>query len=241
MITNPKSIGPRLIHPPLIRTLRNGNRAHRGRASPPDSAPKPAGSLGRDCPPLARSSCAPSASRAPRLRALAAVGELPPDPGLGAGEVGVAARVARLVPRRRAGRRRAGALPPAARGQALPRLPPRGPGHRLGVRPARRLARPDGRAPEEAGGVRRPDGSAGRHPPLERRAGQGGHRRSRRTPPRRGRAHRAERRRRPRGLPAPRARLAAAGRPRAASPPASRSTTSRSRSPAAPRTTSSRA
>ena len=66
--------------------------------------------------------------------ALPPVRELPADAGLGAGEERVAARVARLVRRRRAGRRRAGALPPAAQGQALPGLPPRGAAHRLGQR-----------------------------------------------------------------------------------------------------------
>ena len=48
---------------------------------------------------------------------------------------------------------RAGALPPAAEGQAVPRLPPRGPGHRLGRPTTWRLARPDGRAPRSGQGA----------------------------------------------------------------------------------------
>ena len=89
------------------------------------------------------------------------------------------ARVDRLVPRRRrARRRRAGALPPAAPGQALPRLPARGTAHRLG-RP-RTCAPGSTRWPptcssQGAFGIR--IGPAGGHPPVERRPGQGGHRR----------------------------------------------------------------
>ena len=37
---------------------------------------------------------------------------------------------------------------------------------------------------KKAGRLRHPDGPARRHPPLGGRAGQGGHRRRRRTPPR---------------------------------------------------------
>ena len=43
----------------------------------------------------------------------------------------------------------------------------------------------DGRPPQGPGRLRRPDGAAGRHPPLERRPGQGGHRRRRGAPARR--------------------------------------------------------
>ena len=65
---------------------------------------------------------------------------------------------------------------------------------------------------ERPGRLRRPDGPAGGHPPLERRPGQGGRRRRRGAPPRRRAPDRADAGRRPRRLPAAGARLAAAGR-----------------------------
>ena len=134
-------------------------------------------------------------------------------PAWGRGQGEWRRRVARLVRRgERAGRRGAGALPPAAAAQALPRLPARGPGHRLGDRRPRPPGSPrwPPTSAQGAFGVRM--GPPGRHPALERRPGQGGHRRRRRTPPRRRRPDRARRRRRPRGRPAARAGLAAAGR-----------------------------
>src|SRR4051812_34701287 len=69
--------------------------------------------------------------RARRLSERAAVGELPADPGLGGGEERVEGRVARLVrsgDSGAAGRRRAGAVPADAEGEALPGLPARGAG-----------------------------------------------------------------------------------------------------------------
>ena len=91
-------------------------------------------------------------------------------------------RVARLV-RRRDELVGAGLvlLPPGAAGQALPRLPARGPGHRLDRRAhrprPRRLAHAAARAPAGAGRLRGEDGPAGRRPPLGRRHAQGGDRR----------------------------------------------------------------
>ena len=111
-----------------------------------------------------------------------------------------------------AGRRRAGALPPAPPAQALPRLPPRGTGHRLDHRGPRLVARADDRPPVPAGRLRRPDGPARGHPPLERRPGQGGHRRRVRAPADGRAPARAQPDRRLRRVPAPRARLASAGR-----------------------------
>ncbi len=150
---------------------------------------------------------------APGVRARAAVDQLPPDAGVGDGEAGVAGGVARVVRRVRPGRRRAGAAPQPAPAAALAGVPPRGPGHRLDRRP-RRLARPDDPAPQAAGRVRGPDGTARGHPALVGRAGQGGHRRSRRTPPRRPRPHPPGARRGAGGLAAARPRLAAPGRRR---------------------------
>ena len=83
---------------------------------------------------------------------------------------------------------------------ALAGLPARGSGHRLGGRRPRRLAGADGQAPEAPGRLRGADGPARRHPPLVGRAGQGGHRRRRRTPPRRPRSHPPRAGRRARGL-----------------------------------------
>ena len=88
-------------------------------------------------------------------------------------------RVARLVRRRRrAGRRRAGALPPAAAAAALPGLPARGPGHRLGRRRPRGLAR---RRWPPTSSSRAPSRVRMGPPVVTRRwsaaPGQGGHRR----------------------------------------------------------------
>ena len=114
---------------------------------------------------------------------------------------------------RRAGRRRAGALPPAAQGQALPRLPPRGPVIDWDADHLVRWLAPMTAHLAEPGRVRDPDGPAGGHPPLGRRLGQGRGRR-RGGPAARRRARRPQREppRRPGGRPAPRARVAAAGR-----------------------------
>ena len=147
--------------------------------------------------------------------------------------------------RRRAGRRRRWCSTGSCRRlkRYLAYLP-EGPVIDWDDRRPRRLARPDGRAPQGAGRVRRPDGPAGGHPPLERR------RRSRRASPTPTYAGSAtsppterERRRRPGGRPAARARLAAAGgrgrlrrRPAAVRLPDPARTDGR-----APRTTSSRA
>ena len=71
-----------------------------------------------------------------------ALGQLPADAGLGAGEGRVGQRAARLVRRRRAGRCRAGPAAADPAGQALPGVPARGTGARLaGVR-ARRTCSP---------------------------------------------------------------------------------------------------
>ena len=90
---------------------------------------------------------------------------------------------------------------------------------------------------QEPGRLRRPDGPAGGDPALERRPGQGGHRRRRAyagsatcRPTERDRGRRA------RGLAARASSAGSRRRSRAASPPGSRSTTSRSRcaTPTAP-------
>ena len=80
-----------------------------------------------------------------------------------------------------------------------------------------------------AAGLRRADGPAGRHPPLDRRPGQGGHRRPGRAPPRRRRPARTATRSAPAPSPACASSAGATRPPRAASPPGSRSTSSRSR------------
>ena len=114
-------------------------------------------------------------------------------PGVGRGQAGVEGRVDRLVlDDDGARRRRARALPPAAPGQALPRLPARGPAHRLGHREPPRLAGPDGSPPAQPGRLRHPDRAAGGHQPMERRPGQGGHRRRVRLLADRAAAHRAQ-------------------------------------------------
>ena len=143
----------------------------------------------------------------------------------------VAPRVARLVrPRRRAGRRRAGALPPAAEGQALPRLPPRGPGHRLG-RPTTsapgwprwpRTSR--ARARSASGWARRWSPAAGAPPQVKDGIADDAVRRLGDVPPDRARAQPA-----PAWSPSCASSAGGRRRSRAASPPASRSTTSRSR------------
>ena len=93
--------------------------------------------------------------------------QLPADPGLGPGQGRVGQRAARLVRRRPAGRRRAGAAAADPAGPALPRLPARGPRARLvGVR-RRRRARPRcSRRCGAAGAFTREDRAAAGHPPL---------------------------------------------------------------------------
>ena len=141
-------------------------------------------------------------------------------PGWARGEVRLAPRVAGLVRRRGARRRRAGALPPGPTAAALPGLPARGPGHRLARRGPGRPR--DRRRPEQVHPlpdwldpmlahlrvgrrVRGQDRPADLDPPLGRGHAQGrdGRRwdrlRAARPPRRRDRRPGAGRRRRPRG------------------------------------------
>ena len=84
--------------------------------------------------------------------------------------------------RRRAGRRRAGALPPAARrSSATSPTCPRARSSTGTTRTSPAGWRPMAAHLKEPRRVRRPDGPAGRHPPLGRRHRQGRHRRRRRT------------------------------------------------------------
>ncbi|CAA9389758.1 MAG: tRNA-dependent lipid II--amino acid ligase, partial [uncultured Nocardioides sp.] len=146
---------------------------------------------------------------APRVRGVPALDELPADPGVGGREVGVAGRVAGLQRGRRAARRCARALPPAAEAAPLPRLPAGRTRHRLGRRRPRGVAGPAGRPPEEQPRLRDPHGSPRRHPAMVRRAGQGGHRGRVGQPPGRRAPDRALAGGRPGRRPAAGARLAA--------------------------------
>lgn len=82
----------------------------------------------------------------------------------------------RLVqPVRRTRRRRTRVVPAAAQGEAVPRVPSRGPGHQL-VRPeSGGMAPADAGPPQAPGRLHREDGPARRHPALELRRHQGRH------------------------------------------------------------------
>ena len=124
--------------------------------------------------------------------------------GRGQGRVGSA--LARLVRRRPARGRRAGAAPPGAQGGALPRVPARRPGRRLAAYDATDVLDPLTRGAQGAQGVRREDGPAGDRAPVVVDHHQGRDRSRQRTTARRPHARREN--------PRPRARRRAA-RPRA--------------------------
>ena len=151
---------------------------------------------------------------APRLRpgraAARASSRCPPGDGSRAS--GVASPSAG-TPTSRAGRRRAGALPPAAHGS--PRFLaylPEGPVIDWDSDPLEDWLTPMVAHLKAHQALRHPHGPAGGDPPLGRRLGQGRRRRPAGPASRRRAADRAGHRRGPGGLPAARARMAAAGR-----------------------------
>ncbi len=219
------------------------------RRGDPPTADGPPGSLGgRDLPALDRPH--DLRRRAPRLpRSRSASASFLQTPAWGAGEVasGAASRSAGSTATASWSASALVLYRQLPRVQALPGLPARGPGHRLG-RPTTSAAwldaddrPPQGRGAPSASGWARPWSPAAGTPPRSRRASPTRPCAASATSP----PTEREPRRRPGGLPAARARLAAPGASRAASPPASRSTTSRSRCATptarrAPRTTCSR-
>ena len=105
---------------------------------------------------------------------VAAVGELPADPGLGAGEAGVDAGVDRLGLEQADGEALVGValvlyrqLPKVTRYLAYL---PEGPVIDWATDDLGGVAGPDGRAPQGPGRVRDPDRSAGGHPPVDARS-----------------------------------------------------------------------
>src|SRR3954463_13246675 len=95
----------------------------------------------------------------PGLRLDPRLGEPYAGPLVGRCEAGLARTEPRLVRRQRPPRRdRTGAAAPAAEAEAVPRLPARGPCHRLGRAGPGAVARADAHVPQEAGRLLGEDG-----------------------------------------------------------------------------------